>query len=316
MLEDVQRSRIELASSGIEIALLDWGGPGPLALLHHATGFCAGMWAEVAEGLRPHYRVFAMDARGHGDSSKPEGPEFFGWEHFGRDAGEVAATLAREHGGGRVALALGHSFGGTALMVAAAQRPGLFERLVLIEPIVRPASAPDAPANSRARGGELAEAARKRRQVWPDRSVARERWSEKPMFERWRLRALDLYLAEGLRDRPDGQVELKCPSEIEAAIFDQGANSESWNLAPRVSAPTLILWAVRGNFSRPHFENLAARMPDARVVDVESGHLVPMECPDRIVEAILSEAAESEPGSEMASDSGPPFASRGLRPCE
>ncbi len=293
MLGDVQRSRVELAGSGIEIALIDWGGQGPLALLHHANGFCAGMWAEVAEGLRPRYRVFAMDARGHGDSSKPEGRESYGWEHFGRDAGDVAATLAREHGGGRVALALGHSFGGTALLVAAARRPGLFERLVLVDPILRPASVPDGLTSPPARGGELAEGARKRRQVWPDRSAARERWSKKTMFERWRPRALDLYLAEGLRDRPDGQVELKCSGEIEATIFEQGVSSESWNLAPRVAARTLILWAARGDFPREHFASLAARMPDARVVDVESGHFVPMECPERIIEAILSEG-ESE----------------------
>ncbi len=185
-------------------------------------------------------------------------------------------------------------------MVAAAWRPRMFERLVLVDPIVRPASALDAPANSRARGSALAEVARKRRQVWPDRSVAREGWAEKPMFERWRLRALDLYLAEGLRDRPDGQVELKCPGEIEASIFEQGASSESWNLAPRVFAPTLILWAVLGDFPRSHCESLAARMPDARVVDVDAGHLVPMERPDRIVEAILSEAAAPRPAGPRA----------------
>ncbi len=48
------------------------------------------------------------------------------------------------------------------------------------------------------------------------------------------------------------------------------------------------LWAALGDFPRERFASLAARMPDARVVDVESGHFVPMECPDRIVEAILA----------------------------
>ena len=138
MREDVQRRHVEL-SSGLEIALLDWGGEGPLALLHHANGFCAGCWAAVAEGLRPRYRVIAMDARGHGDSSKPRGGESYRWEHFGRDAGEVAAALAALSGAGRVALGLGHSFGGTALLTAAAERPALFERLVLVDPIVPPA---------------------------------------------------------------------------------------------------------------------------------------------------------------------------------
>ena len=42
ILADVIRRRVSLAS-GLEIALLDFGGDGPLALLHHANGFCAGL---------------------------------------------------------------------------------------------------------------------------------------------------------------------------------------------------------------------------------------------------------------------------------
>jgi hypothetical protein len=38
MLTQVSRRKIQLPESGIEIALLDWGGDGPLALLHHAKG--------------------------------------------------------------------------------------------------------------------------------------------------------------------------------------------------------------------------------------------------------------------------------------
>jgi pimeloyl-ACP methyl ester carboxylesterase len=293
VLENVQRRRIGL-DSGLEIALLDWGGRGPLALLHHANGFCASLWDLVAEGLRPHFRVVAMDARGHGDSSKPVGAASYHWDHFGRDAAEVAARLAAERADGRVALGLGHSFGGTALLAASLERPGLFDRLVVVDPIVLPLLTSGTESGSKPRGGvALAEGARKRRHVWPDRGAARARWSEKQMFSGWDPRLFDLYLAEGMFDRNDGQVELKCPGEVEASIFEQGAHSGMAESASRVQVPTLILWASRGDFPRRHFENLAARMPDARVRDADSGHFIPMERPDLVVAAAL-EALEIE----------------------
>ena len=71
MLDDVARRRVR-TKSGIEIALRDWGGDGPLALLHHANGFCAELWAQVAERLRGRFHLIALDARGHGASSKPD----------------------------------------------------------------------------------------------------------------------------------------------------------------------------------------------------------------------------------------------------
>ncbi|MDH3214424.1 MAG: alpha/beta hydrolase [Myxococcales bacterium] len=287
MLADVQRRRVAL-DSGLEIALLDWGGSGPPALLHHANGFCAATWALVAAGLRRHFRVVAMDARGHGDSSKPADAASYRWEHFARDAGEVAAILAAEHADGRIALGLGHSFGGTALLAASAERPGLFDRLVLVDPIVMPAPSSGAGAVRRSRGGSLAEGARKRRHIWPDRGTARARWVDKEMFAGWDPRVLDLYLAEGMRDRADGRVELKCSGEVEASIFERGAHSDVGALALRVLAPTLILWAARGDFPRRHFEDLASRMPDAQVRDADAGHLVPMQRPDLVVDAALA----------------------------
>src|SRR5262249_25021664 len=112
--------RIPLVDRGVEIALLDWGGGGPLGLMHHANGFCAGTLGLVAEALVPHFRVIGMDARGHGDSSKPEGPAAYRWDHFAEDYLAVARVLAAEHGG-RVAIGLGHSFGGTSALGAAAR---------------------------------------------------------------------------------------------------------------------------------------------------------------------------------------------------
>jgi pimeloyl-ACP methyl ester carboxylesterase len=263
--------------------LLDWGGEGPLALLHHANGFCAALWAPVAEALRRDFRVIAMDARGHGDSSKPEGAAFYSWEAFGQDLAAVAEALAAEHPDGRVGLGLGHSFGGTSMLMAAAARPDLFARLVLVDPVLGlRVSSPERTQ----RGKELSEGARSRRRIFRSREEAGEAWRRKPLFASWRPESLELYLAEGLADREDGRVELKCPPEVEASVFERGRTFDIWSVAERVRTPARLLWAERGDFPRSLFEELAEHLADAEIEDVPAGHLFPMERPELVVEAV------------------------------
>ena len=213
MLEDVKRGRIALPENGVEIATLDFGGSGPLALLHHANGFCAAVWAPVATALTRHYRVIAMDARGHGRFDQARGrraPTTGTGSAATRSASPT--RCCREHGASQHRararpLVRGH---GAAHGLGAAARALRAPR----------AGRPDRAAAARARarrccaartGTRFADGARQRRAVWPSRDAAREKWSGKELFANWDPRVFELYLAEGLHDRPDGQVELACP---------------------------------------------------------------------------------------------------------
>jgi pimeloyl-ACP methyl ester carboxylesterase len=288
MLADVARRRLRL-DSGTEIALLDWGGDGPLALLHHANGFCAALWGLVAERLRRHFRLIAMDARGHGESSKPDPAERenYAWARFGEDALGVARKLAAEHGG-KVALGLGHSFGGTSLMMAAAEAPALFGRLVLVDPVLPSPDLFRSMPPHATENRDLAASARKRRTHFASREEARAIWAARSVFRAWEPRALDLYAEFGLQPSAQGGVELACPGPIEAAIFDQARSFDAWALAARVATPALIVCAERGTFGHAVYAQIAERMRDARVVDVPTGHLVVMERPDLVAEHVLA----------------------------
>jgi pimeloyl-ACP methyl ester carboxylesterase len=286
MLDELHRIRLRGGDPGVEIAVLDFGGCGPAALLHHATGFCAALWAPVAERLTERFRVFAMDARGHGDSGKPPPPEAYRWDAFGRDVEAVASQLTDAHG--PLALGVGHSFGGTALTLAEAARPGLFERLVLVDPVVLPAD----PEMRSTFGGAnpMAEGARRRRWEWESRAAARTRWAARPAFAAWTQRALDLYAAEGLEERADGSVTLKCPPEVEASIFENASSVDPMLHAHRLRASVVVLWAHDGNFSREHFEEFVRPMSNGSVRALDAGHLVLMEEPDLLVEELLGPA--------------------------
>ncbi len=271
---------LPLAARGVEIAALDWGGDGPLALFHHANGFCKGVWGEVADLLRGRYRVVAFDARGHGDSTRPEGPSAYHWDHFAEDLVAVAEMLVAEHGA-PVALGVGHSFGGTAMIGAAARRPDLFARLLLVDPVIPPPPGVDVSRTPQMR--RLVDGALRRRAHWPSRAAARAYCRERRLFASWRPVALELYLLDGLREQPDGALELKCPGAVEAAVFGASPTVDLFALAPRVAAPARILWAQRGDFPRPLHEALAAALPHGELVAVPAGHLLPMEDPALVV---------------------------------
>lgn len=288
MLTDVSRGKLILTGRGIEVATLDWGGSGPLTILSHANGFCAGVWALIAERLRSEYRVVAFDARGHGDSSKPPPATGYDWSEFTDDLIAVAEILVAESG---PAYGIGHSFGGTVTLAAAAQRPELFSQIAMIDPVlIRPDFQLTEERSERT--SAIAEIARKRRQIWPSRQTARDSWRNREPFDSWDPDSLDLYLDEGMLDREDGRVELKCSGEIEAAIYAMSASLPIFDAAAALAAPALLLFAARGVFPREICEELARRAESLQIEDIEAGHLMPMEVPALIASQLLRFGAE------------------------
>jgi pimeloyl-ACP methyl ester carboxylesterase len=169
-------------------------------------------------------------------------------------------------------------------MAAAALRPGRFERIVCVDPVVVPPGMPDAAPSER--GRSLVDGARKRRRHWPSRSEAIHHFRPRSLFSGWTDRALALYVDEGLARRADGSLELKCAPEVEAAVFGGAAGFGLFDRVAGLATPALLLWARHGNFPRTLYEQLAARMADGHVEEVEAGHLVPMERPELVVDAV------------------------------
>jgi pimeloyl-ACP methyl ester carboxylesterase len=285
VLRDVLRHRVPGCEPGVELALIEWPGAGPPALLHHANGFCAALWAPVAELLAAHFRVFAVDARGPGDSSRPAGDEAYRWRTMARDLGCAADRVLARTGADAIALGVGHSFGGTLTMAAAAGRPGRYQRAILIDPVILPRAAL---AQQRARQVEnpMADRARKRRHQWASRDEARRFFADKPLFADWPDRAIGIYVDEALADVADG-VELKCPGRVEAAIFAGGGDFDPYAVAEKAHLPIRVARATRGDFTRAAYDELVAHLPEGDLVEIEGGHLVVMERPEVVSRAIL-----------------------------
>jgi pimeloyl-ACP methyl ester carboxylesterase len=101
-------------------------------------------------------------------------------------------------------------------------------------------------------------------------------------------RALELYLAHGFRDRPDGQIELKCPGAVEAAVYESGRRFDAWADAARLTPPVLDLHAGKGNFPRAVAERLAAGSRSIELRTLDAPHLMAMTCPGEIADALLA----------------------------
>lgn len=260
---------------GVNLALEQRAGTLPgWVLWSHATGFCKETWYPVlnhAEGV-PSVLV---DQRGHGDSEL--GPAPLDWWDLGRDLAAISAGFGKES----PRLGVGHSSGATALIMAELLRPGTFDRLVLIEPVVffEPSFSVD----------DMVETARRRRSRFTSHADAIDRFTGRGPFAAWVSEALDAYVHHGLRPRPEGGFELKCDPEVEADFYRAGSTHGTWDRLGEVGCPvTLIAGAKSSTHGEAFAREQAGRFPasDLRFVP-DAGHFVPMERPELIAEAVL-----------------------------
>jgi len=88
----------------------------PIVLIHGATSDSHTDWDSVIPALAKHYKVFALDCRGHGRSNNPNMSYSF------RELADDVAAFVRAMGYERAHI-IGHSNGGNVALVTAAEHP-------------------------------------------------------------------------------------------------------------------------------------------------------------------------------------------------
>ena len=115
------------------VPCLELGGEGECLFFAHANGYPPLSYRSLLEPLTQSHQVIAGLHRPLWP--KPDSPDSLrSWQVFGTDVESLLAS--RE----QAVFAMGHSMGTAALISAAARRPQLFKGLILIEPVLVPAS--------------------------------------------------------------------------------------------------------------------------------------------------------------------------------
>jgi 3-oxoadipate enol-lactonase len=236
-------------------------GVGDVLVLIHGTPLDTRAWDPLVPLLRGRRRVVRYDARGHGTARSTPIPG-----SFTLLADDVAALLDKLDV--HRAQVVGHSWGGQIAQRFALDHPNRLSRMSLI--CTRATPFPpfrEAAANMRATGRADPDTALRR---WfspealaqPHRVVEQVRgWLQEAPLAGW-AGALDLISGfDVLNDLPQVAV----PGDVICAEFDQVATSD-------------------------HMIELCAALAHGRWVLLRGArHLVPLEQPDRVAEAILAD---------------------------
>lgn len=118
--------------AGLAVRRYGLAPPSPVVVLLHANGDSGGCWPDLVRRWAGRAHLAAVDLRGHGRSPRfaPEQLVAPG-DVFVEDTVRLLRALRIP---GHPLVAIGHSLGGAALTAACAERPGLVDALVLIDP--------------------------------------------------------------------------------------------------------------------------------------------------------------------------------------
>ncbi len=263
-------------------ALYDFGGSGPLMHMAVANGFPPQTYKPLLDPFTADYHVISLPPRGlwPGIGAPPE--TVGTWREL---ADDLLAGL-RQHDMMDV-IAIGHSFGAIASMLAVLEEPQRFRALILLDPTLLPPPIMEAFREARQRGEiprlPLVDGALKRKDRFDSLDEAFDYWRGKPLFQDWPDAVLRLYTESMTQPAAQGGLELSWPRDWEAYYY-LSMYTDGWHDLPKLRGllPTLIIRAAQSDaYVKAAGEVAESLLPEAAHVTLEGyGHLFPQAAPD------------------------------------
>lgn len=238
-------------TDGLELNVLEWSTEGVPLVLLHGGGNEAHLWDDFVPSVAPHYRVIAVDQRGHGDSDwDPEGR--YETPYMVNDLEALTEALGID----RFVL-IGFSMGGRVATGFAGRHPERLAGLVLVD------IGPELDPRGMIRIGQ--ENQSQQSAVFASLDEYTSLLSlNYPAGQPDALRRMARY---ALREREDGLFELKADPKLRGARPDDDASrareeafiEEQWEALAKLPCPTLV---VRGAASDILSPDIADKMVD------------------------------------------------------
>ena len=264
-----------------EYPLYEFGGSGPVLNLALANGFPPETYRPLVEPLTEQYRVISLLPRALWPGARPPAT-LVNW----RDMLAADLLAGLRHHNLRDVIAVGHSFGGVATLIAAGMEPERFRGLALLDVTILPRTRMRIIQwTQRLRLdwlNRMAARASIRRDHFPDEQAAFDYFRSKPLFADWSDDALRHYTAT-LQPNTRGELTLAWPREWEAYYF-LTLYTGAWSHLSLLPA-SLPLLMLRGEQSNTLLPNVAAEirrlLPHMTYAEIAGhGHLFPHSAPD------------------------------------
>jgi pimeloyl-ACP methyl ester carboxylesterase len=251
---------LKLKAGQLSFNVLESGSGEPALLFLHYWGGSARTWNAVASQLSTNFRCIAYDQRGWGQSDAPE--QGYSIRDLALDAKHIVEALQV-----RRYVLVGHSMGGKVAQFLASEPPPGLVGLVLVAP------APPTPQN-------IPEPAKQAQlHAYDNRENA--------------LQALAFRTAYPPSDTMREQILednfAACSPQAKLAWPTSSAYEDISGVVGKIAVPTLI---VAGDQDRQdpleqHRREVLPRIPGANIEVIrDSGHLMPIDQPHRLAEAI------------------------------
>jgi pimeloyl-ACP methyl ester carboxylesterase len=267
-----------------------------LIIFSHANSFPASTYGLLFRSLRSRgHSVRAIEKFGH----DPRYPVTSNWPHLVQQLADFAAPEIERHGNG--AWLVGHSLGGFLSLMCAARHPSLGGQAVRGVLLI------DSPVLGgwRARTLELikrtqlvgsvspGKISRRRRNQWPDATVAFEHFARKRAFAHWDPQVLRDYITHGTHDEETAQGSRRVLSfdrDVETAIYNTLPHNLDRILRRHpLRCPVGFIGGTHSLEMRQVGMTMTRKLVGAhpqRMVMVEGSHLFPMEKPQETAAAI------------------------------
>lgn len=268
--------------------------PSGRPLLHfiHGNGFCGLTYEKLLAPLAQHFDLFISDAQGHGDSDS--GGKYAGWNRSARYSSEAWSHYSR-YWKAVPKIASGHSYGAVMSSVMMAKQPELFDRAILLDPTFAPRMTSNTIVLMSQFGltkrMTLPKQAAVRTTRWENEDALWHYFHERGVFKGWDEDCLRSYLTHAMRREADGSIHLKCPPQIESAIFASYPKS-LWRSLRAVQVPVTVMYGAQTfPFILKALPILAKQNPHFSLVEMPGGHCFMQEDPEASSQVMQAELA-------------------------